>query len=170
MVGVHYAYLLIFWHKSVFLVCLFLFCCFSCLGHKEFRFILPILPLAFVICGQFAHDLTVDVINTTNTANQSQTSSKHNGITVVNAGSNLGSRSQTIVNKLPKHGWRIDSRVLILILLLTNLPLMLYTSLIHQRGTVDVMKFVHDERRYESSYNHMSVLYLMPCHSTPYYR
>ena len=44
----------------------------------------------------------------------------------------------------------------------------LYTGLVHQRGTLDVMEFLRRELK-ERSIDH-SVLFLMPCHSTPFYR
>ena len=58
------------------------------------------------------------------------------------------------------------AKVLVIILLLTNIPVALYFCLIHQRGTIMVMKYIHDE----SLQKNVDVLYLMPCHSTPYYR
>ena len=57
--------------------------------------------------------------------------------------------------------------ILIAGLILTNLPVALYTSLIHQRGVIDVTLYLHDEAATSSN---MSVVFLMPCHSTPYYR
>ena len=57
----------------------------------------------------------------------------------------------------------------IIFLIATNLPLALYTCLIHQRGTVDVMKFLHDEAVILGD-NNIDVMFLMPCHSTPYFR
>ncbi len=53
-------------------------------------------------------------------------------------------------------------------LIATNVPLALYTSLIHQRGTVDVMRYLHRETL-ERGNKDMNVLFLMPCHSTPWY-
>eukprot|EP00058_Branchiostoma_floridae_P016052 XP_002601540.1 hypothetical protein BRAFLDRAFT_230607 [Branchiostoma floridae] len=55
----------------------------------------------------------------------------------------------------------------VVFLLVTNLPLALYTSLVHQRGTVDVMSFLSQEA--DRHGQDMSVLFLMPCHSTPFY-
>ncbi|CAN6725330.1 unnamed protein product [Malus baccata var. baccata] len=43
-------------------------------------------------------------------------------------------------------------------LLSTNIPMALYMSLVHQRGTEDVTYYLSKE-----------VLFLMPCHTTPYY-
>ena len=58
----------------------------------------------------------------------------------------------------------------IVCLISTNLPIALYTCLIHQRGTVDVMTFLYAEAQKPTSNNLMNVLFLMPCHSTPFYR
>ncbi|KAK2920225.1 GPI mannosyltransferase 3 [Channa argus] len=56
-------------------------------------------------------------------------------------------------------------------LLVSNLVLALYTGLIHQRGTLDVMSHVQKlcDFRNVSSPLQPDVLFLMPCHSTPYY-
>ena len=58
------------------------------------------------------------------------------------------------------------AKIFVLILLVTNIPVAMYFSLIHQRGTVLVMKYLHDA----SWERNIDVMFLMPCHSTPYYR
>jgi phosphatidylinositol glycan class B len=51
-------------------------------------------------------------------------------------------------------------------LLVLNTPVALYTSVVHQRGTVAVMRYLDRE----AQEGHVtSVLLLMPCHSTPLY-
>ena len=61
-------------------------------------------------------------------------------------------------------------KVMILLLIFTNLPLALYTSLLHQRGTLDVMKYVHDQTKlFQKNDEKIDVAFLMPCHSTAYY-
>jgi len=51
-----------------------------------------------------------------------------------------------------------------------NLPIALYTSLLHQRGTIDIMRHIADEVTQGLSHGHdINVMFLMPCHSTPYY-
>ncbi|NWI09337.1 PIGB mannosyltransferase, partial [Crypturellus soui] len=53
-------------------------------------------------------------------------------------------------------------------LLLTNLLPALYTGLIHQRGSLDVMS--HVQQLCNNSYqSQASVFFMMPCHSTPFY-
>jgi hypothetical protein len=55
------------------------------------------------------------------------------------------------------------------VLIAVNLPLALYTCLIHQRGTLDVMSYLYKEAQ-KPAVDPMNVLFLMPCHSTPFYR
>ncbi|XP_021303320.1 GPI mannosyltransferase 3 isoform X2 [Sorghum bicolor] len=104
---------------------------YSILGHKEFRFVLPVLPLALMFSGY-----------------------------CLAAMSQLKAKNQ--------HGKRSLSRLQlsVILLVITNVPMSLYMSLFHQRGTEDVMYYLskeaHDGRV-------KSVLFLMPCHSTPYY-
>uniref|UniRef100_A0A4W6BZZ8 Mannosyltransferase n=1 Tax=Lates calcarifer TaxID=8187 RepID=A0A4W6BZZ8_LATCA len=64
--------------------------------------------------------------------------------------------------------WR---RAAALALLATNLVAALYTGLIHQRGTLDVMSHLQTlcETSSVSTPLQPDVLFLMPCHSTPYY-
>ena len=57
-------------------------------------------------------------------------------------------------------------RTLAIIAVLNSL-LALYTGLVHQRGTLDVMKYLRSDLGDEKK---DAVLFLMPCHSTPYYR
>lgn len=60
-------------------------------------------------------------------------------------------------------------KLLVILLLVTNLPLAMYTCLIHQRGPVDAINFIYDESLHQGNES-MSVIFLMSGHSTPYYR
>ncbi|RUS35078.1 Alg9-like mannosyltransferase family-domain-containing protein [Jimgerdemannia flammicorona] len=62
-------------------------------------------------------------------------------------------------NLSPKHKW-----LAMVALVMTNIPMALYTSIWHQRGVVDVMRWVR-----ERAQPGMEVEFLMPCHSTPWY-
>lgn len=117
----------------------------SLLGHKELRFLFPLLPVAIYLCGR--------------------------GTTF------LFSRFQ----QHPKRN--VVSSALILGVLATQVPVLLYTSLVHQRGTLDAIEFIgrfvenqhHRERLDRSTKTEMwmldpsswHVLCLMPCHSVP---
>ncbi|XP_045863329.1 GPI mannosyltransferase 3 isoform X2 [Meles meles] len=54
-------------------------------------------------------------------------------------------------------------------LFLSNMLLALYTGLVHQRGTLDVMTHVQELCYNKPNKSAASVFIMMPCHSTPYY-
>ncbi|KAL0601139.1 GPI mannosyltransferase 3 [Plecturocebus cupreus] len=54
-------------------------------------------------------------------------------------------------------------------LFLSNLFLALYTGLVHQRGTLDVMSHIQKVCYNNPNKPSASVFVMMPCHSTPYY-
>ncbi|XP_076782410.1 GPI alpha-1,2-mannosyltransferase 3 isoform X2 [Arvicanthis niloticus] len=94
---------------------------YSMLGHKEFRFIYPVLPFCMVFCGYSLAYLKA---------------------------------------------WR---KAVVSFLLLSNVPLALYTGLVHQRGTLDVMNHIQEVCPTGPDAAPASVFMMMPCHSTPYY-
>ena len=69
---------------------------------------------------------------------------------------------------VPRSGWK--AKVTVFLLAVTNIPLALYTCTVHQKGTVDVMEYIQVESSKLGSNDDFSVLFLMPCHSTPFYR
>ncbi|EPS61240.1 hypothetical protein M569_13558, partial [Genlisea aurea] len=108
---------------------------YSLLGHKEFRFVLPVLPIALMFSGY-------SLANLTRSGHSSSSSSTSHG------------RSSAY------------SKTAVWFLIVTNFPMALYMSMIHQRGTEDVMKYLSEEASLDRV---RSILFLMPCHSTPYY-
>ncbi|KAF5743857.1 GPI mannosyltransferase 3 isoform X3 [Tripterygium wilfordii] len=62
--------------------------------------------------------------------------------------------------------WPSKLQFAILFLLATNIPMALYMSLVHQRGTEDAINYLSNEARYGKV---KSAIFLMPCHATPYY-
>ncbi|EDL84114.1 phosphatidylinositol glycan, class B (predicted), isoform CRA_c [Rattus norvegicus] len=94
---------------------------YSMLGHKEFRFIYPVLPFCMVFCGYSLAHLKA---------------------------------------------WR---KAALSFLLLSNVLLALYTGLVHQRGTLDVMSHIQKVCPRGPDPAPASVFIMMPCHSTPYY-
>lgn len=102
------------------LLCLVLHA-YSWLGHKEFRFIFPVMPVAMHLIGcSFV--------------------------------------------RFP--GKR---KLIVTLLLVTQIPMAFYMSLIHQRGSNDVVMAIgrHIEHRSVNPVD-LSVVFLMPCHSTPW--
>ena len=90
---------------------------YSMAGHKEFRFILSLLP-----CFMIYFSISFASLS------------------------------------------RATQRLSIAFILATNIPVMLYTGLIHQAAPLQVMRHLRTELTLSDS-----VLFLLPCHSTPYY-
>jgi len=129
----------------------------SLLSHKEFRFLMGLLPLVMHVCGCATH-LLLDVPSSDATAA---------------AGSSKPEQHQSSDDDLsrPRKQSRVQWKTFVVVCLISvNLPASLYTCLIHQRGTIDVMTFLYAETQKSPSVDLMSVLFLMPCHSTPFYR
>ncbi|PFX22760.1 GPI mannosyltransferase 3 [Stylophora pistillata] len=116
---------------------------YSFLGHKEFRFIFPVVPLAMCYCGFFLSFLSGYQCEKKDHAFEDGFSRK------------------------VKSGWK--AKMMVLFLVLTSIPLAIYTSTVHQKGTIDVMEYIQSESSKLRNTNDMSVLFLMPCHSTPFY-
>lgn len=205
---------------------------YSFLAHKEFRFLMPVLPFAFHYCGIYfqslcrkpklkkrqikrAHALIKsenlrgsqesllsggDGSESTGTEISSEQSialTETSGISsegdsikdkendtdttndvlddvnskVVEEAKKRDLSTNEIVAEMEKrqretHKNNLSkAKIFVIILLLTNIPAAMYFSLIHQRGTILVMKYIHDA----SIEKNIDVLFLMPCHSTPYY-
>ncbi|XP_050373229.1 mannosyltransferase APTG1 isoform X2 [Argentina anserina] len=111
---------------------------YSVLGHKEFRFVLPVLPIALIFSGY-----SLAVLRT--------------------SFSGKGQRKKPM-----NSNDQCPAKILlaILFLLATNIPMALYMSLVHQRGTEDVTYYLSKEV-VEGKVT--DILFLMPCHATPYY-
>ncbi|XP_018512366.1 GPI mannosyltransferase 3 isoform X1 [Brassica rapa] len=116
---------------------------YSLLGHKEFRFVLPVLPIALIFSGYALAQMETSVSSLSSITTKKQVS-----------------RKKHIVKWSPK------LILSVLFLLVTNVPMALYMSLFHQRGTEDAMNYLSEEA-YKGRVK--SILFLMPCHSTPYY-
>ncbi|KFK25717.1 hypothetical protein AALP_AA8G150500 [Arabis alpina] len=116
---------------------------YSVLGHKEFRFVLPVLPIALIFSGYAFAQMEASGSSLSSTAKKKQVSRKNHIIK-----------------------WSPKLRLSVFFLLATNIPMALYMSLVHQRGTETAMNYLSEEA-YKGRVK--SILFLMPCHSTPYY-
>ncbi|XP_050498067.1 GPI mannosyltransferase 3 isoform X2 [Diabrotica virgifera virgifera] len=97
---------------------------YSYLPHKEFRFLLPLLPLVFYISSRFL----------------SAWSRKANKFSI----------------------WLVA-----VVIFIGNLGPAWYLGMVHQRGTLDVMTPLREVSK--QNLPDTSLLFLMPCHSTPLY-
>ncbi|XP_057249239.1 mannosyltransferase APTG1 isoform X2 [Beta vulgaris subsp. vulgaris] len=111
---------------------------YSVLGHKEFRFVLPVLPIALMFSGYSLAALKSPDLPMGKSKRASTTHTK----------------------------WPSKLRLAVFFLLATNIPMGLYMSLVHQRGSEDAMHYLAREAL---SGEVRSVLFLTPCHATPYY-
>ena len=90
-------------------------------------------------------------------------------LAMVLAGTGMATIWQNLARDDGRRHWLANA--LLCLLLISNLPLAAYTSLVHQRGTLDVMRLVHTHAMDQIKHHRKpDVLFLMPCHSTPYYR
>ncbi|KAK9303933.1 hypothetical protein QLX08_004523 [Tetragonisca angustula] len=114
----------IFHRQAVMLIVIgWTLCVYSLLSHKEFRFLLPLLPMCLYICTSCTFSLNVKFIKTA-------------------------------------------KKSFVGLLILTNVLPGLYFSLIHQRGSLDLMNLLHKEIINTDNNN---ILFLTPCHATPLY-
>ncbi|KAJ3372567.1 hypothetical protein HDU91_003265 [Kappamyces sp. JEL0680] len=111
-------------------MCLVIAAALSFQGHKEFRFLLPLLAPMQIYTGRSLYLI------------------------------------QRADFKKGRHGRRSKLRQAMTFLVSTNLLLGMYFSRIHKRGVVDAVHYVR-----EQALQHKvdSVLFLMPCHSAPFY-
>ena len=116
----------------------------SLISHKEFRFLLPSMP--FMIC--FAAKGLHKFIGDETLANKpNETTPKYH------------TESNWFMRK---------KQCCVGLFVVLNVIAGLYTGLVHQRGTLDVMEFLR--RDLNESRADQNILFLMPCHSTPFYR
>ncbi|XP_037803489.1 GPI mannosyltransferase 3-like [Penaeus monodon] len=117
-------------HKHLLPLCVWSIFVYSCLGHKEFRFLLPVLPLCLCIAGDYI------------------------AVTIASL-----SKKKDLSSKQ----W---SLIVAASLWIPNILAMIYLGLFHQRGPLDTMTVIEQEL---NTVKEPDVLFLMPCHSTPYY-
>ncbi|KAK3590324.1 hypothetical protein CHS0354_008766 [Potamilus streckersoni] len=217
-----YPFLLGAWkskNKVLLFVIIWYILILSFLSHKEFRFLMPIIPLCMHYCGVYLQSLckkprlkkkklrratlqskkdkmfgsqeslvsSMDGGNSTatdvsseaslNSSDKSKMSQASMEITQnsTNADSISQEKESLSTNEIiaqleqkqkEQHKSNLSkAKILVIILIVTNIPLALYFSLIHQRGTILVMKHLSDM----AEERQVDFLFLMPCHSTPYY-
>ncbi|KAK4490478.1 hypothetical protein RD792_001155 [Penstemon davidsonii] len=134
---------------------------YSLLGHKEFRYFLEVIFFFSVIKSL--------VIESLIRSHYLQTPNIRFVLPVLPialmfSGYSLANLRQHELSKKKKRLPKLQMAVLFL--LVTNLPMALYMSLVHQRGTEDVMNYLSKEA---SEDRVKGILFLTPCHATPYY-
>ncbi|KAJ3323239.1 hypothetical protein HDV06_002006 [Boothiomyces sp. JEL0866] len=116
--------------KNIFYMCIFVCLALSLQAHKEFRFLMPILPPMMVYAGRGLHYI--------------QKSDKR---------LSRGGPKSMLIRSL-------------FFIISTNLLIGYYFSRYHKSGVLQVAKYLRHQA-YKGRVK--SVLFLMPCHSTPFY-
>ncbi|EGG23229.1 putative transmembrane protein [Cavenderia fasciculata] len=126
---------------------------YSLLAHKEFRFIMPILPIVMIYAGHFISSL----LNITQSTKKESKSTKDDHPST--------SASQSTPTTKPIY------ITLIGILLLLNIPMIVFFTTFHQRSPIDIMHYINSDISplYPANGNaNVSVHLLMSCHATPF--
>ncbi len=124
--------------KAIFWLCLWYILFHSILAHKEQRFLLPLVPLLCIFSGVFLADYAAD-----------------------NGKAEKDVRFEDYWKSVRNRAKRA-----LLALAIFNIPIALYTGMIHQLGPMDVTRVIHDEAQ---TFGNVSVWFLTPCYSAPLY-
>lgn len=200
------------YHLNLYSCCIYIFFFCSFLSHKEFRFLMPILPVSMHYCGIYFQSLCrkprikkkklrkkSDSIHAKSCSSSESLVSSDSSITPIAPQSTAtihvidgaidesnevdgatcfpenqhSPETSKTINEDPfekqqrKHKYNLKkAKYFVLILIGFNLIPAMYFGVMHQRGTTVVMKYLYDE----SLDKEIDVMFLMPCHSTPYYR
>ncbi|CAI9742989.1 GPI mannosyltransferase 3-like [Octopus vulgaris] len=154
-------------NKSLFTVILWTLLIYSFLSHKEFRFVMHTIPLSMHYCGVYFHSLCTEDLQSNTKPHSSEKG--HSVPSPENSSGNASPDSEQKKKYFVQKSRLTKAYYLLIFLAVTNIPLAFYFNLIHQRGTVLVTKFLHDEFAPEKLTPTSHVLFLMPCHSTPFY-
>ncbi|KAI9500144.1 Alg9-like mannosyltransferase family-domain-containing protein [Coemansia spiralis] len=131
---------------------------FSMVGHMEYRFVYPLLPIGFAYSAVSMHALAGNLPAFTATPAVPVEELQHG---------NANSDPHNPAKKYKKSKKAtVSVRAIVLYLLVTNVPAILYVNLVHQRGVIDVLKHL---RQGAQAGNVTGIGFLMPCHSTPFY-
>ncbi|KAJ1339983.1 hypothetical protein BSLG_005418 [Batrachochytrium salamandrivorans] len=147
--------------RECFWMCAWTVCCLSLQGHKEFRFLLPIISPLLVYAG---HGIRVieanDLISEFDTAPVPAPTPAPTPASTANTNS-----PQTLGRHRPSRHRKWLWPILVLIGS-THFLAAIYLSRTHQKGVIQVMDWLRTEVRENRA---LDILFLMPCHSTPFY-
>ncbi|KAJ3224654.1 glycosylphosphatidylinositol anchor biosynthesis [Chytriomyces hyalinus] len=125
---------------------------YSLIRHKEFRFVMPLLPVALAAAGNALYHLQMY----SKTVDDEKTDANSKAV-----------RKKEIRSGKSKTSWmrRVAFRAALGGLIVSNAIAAFYLGVVHQRGVVDVMTWL----RRDDATSGIGVLFLMPCHSTPFH-
>lgn len=136
-------------HRELFWVILWTKLFFSINKHKEYRFVLPVLPLAIVYCGRGLSELqSAGWFGKADEPSETKTKK----VEVENK-PNKNMEGETKANKdkkdeagapNPLRGWKRLGRLFMWALLGSNVAMAWYFSLVHQRAPIEVMQYLSE--------------------------
>ncbi len=149
--------------SMVFVIFFFIFA-LSSTSHKEFRFILPLLPIVNVWSGYGIY-----ILSNTHFFSSSKISSKTPSSSSSFSLASSGTASCSCCNIFRN---LFGFRCVIVLVVGINVIVGLILSMVHQRGTIDVVNYL---ATVESQLKHVdgsdvltSIHFWTPCHATPY--
>ncbi|KAL7529741.1 hypothetical protein ACHAXR_004937, partial [Thalassiosira sp. AJA248-18] len=131
--------------------------------HKEFRFLLPILPLVCILAGHAMARLSRNML---------QMETNDDGIDSSDSSKHMPALKTLIRNVFTSPKW-----LMAVALILLNYPHLCYLGFIHQRGPIAVNRYLASvidtetrrrNKKIQASRQY-SIHYLMGCHSAPLY-
>ncbi|KAI8811203.1 Alg9-like mannosyltransferase family-domain-containing protein [Cladochytrium replicatum] len=140
-----YMYSLLAWIISIY----------SMLGHKEFRFIYPIVPIGCILVGCALNKIAVaeKALRQINDAADPSTGD-----------------CQTLFRTVKRWFSPTRLKMVVFFLWITNTLAAYYLGMVHQRGVLDAEFYRYPHATNDHPGTAMDgILFLMPCHSTPYY-
>ncbi|PWN50316.1 hypothetical protein IE53DRAFT_387395 [Violaceomyces palustris] len=146
-------------------VCLWNVAVFSLLGHKEFRFLQPLISSFWIFGGlQLADALPLSTSATVNSTAEGKGKGNQGGTEGGSFGGRRSSRNERQDGFLKVFGSLPKSRKLLILL---NLPPSIYLLLFHCRGQERISTLLGEMAR-ETGGGVKSIGFLTPCHSTPW--
>lgn len=155
---------------------------FSCIGHKEFRFIYPLQPIMLMVCG-FAVTEVIEKKRQRGGGKQSKSSDKPKSSHKITTGCKTTTGCNISIDEQPdsttlrnrkKVSLETTSPVSLaetkeespyrfwtIVLVLTNIAIGFFFTRVNERGVMDIVTTFRNE-------NINNVGFLIPCHSTPW--
>lgn len=138
---------------------------YSLLGHKEFRFVQPLLPILHIYAGYSLALLGGDDRSARSLAAGERELRKAHGAQATNRNVEVSTGVRHVVAYLQRSWHSLTRRPWAKLALLAHLPPAAYLVFWHCRAQVEVMRRV---AQLSDAGELKSVAFLMPCHSTPW--
>ncbi|OMJ21808.1 GPI mannosyltransferase 3 [Smittium culicis] len=153
---------------------------YSFAGHKEYRFLFSVLPIGLCYASAalsylygrsnvfyYINKPLDGVFSFSNPFDENSHFSRRSFSKVRRLSNSVISTNKWMSKNNSKFLKLLSRKKLILlIILLTNIPIGLFSNILHTRGVISVMKFLRESSKTGEV---MDIGFLTPCHSTPFY-